>query len=67
MFHLLKQYVGNGDESLKMPFDIYNHKLQFIDPYDFTETTRPFQYLSEKPLQLLKDLEQDPDRVTCFR
>lgn len=67
LFHHLKQVVGGGDEKLKMPFGIFNHRIQFIDPYGYTESSRPFQYLSEKPLRMWDYLNADKNVVTGFR
>ncbi|KAJ3105309.1 Protein O-linked-mannose beta-1,4-N-acetylglucosaminyltransferase 2 [Phlyctochytrium planicorne] len=67
LFHLIKHYVGKGEFEYRMPFSLDTHRLLFIDPYDPSESTRPFQYLTNRPLRFLQRLEQDKDVITCFR
>ncbi|KAJ3333387.1 Protein O-linked-mannose beta-1,4-N-acetylglucosaminyltransferase 2 [Blyttiomyces sp. JEL0837] len=67
LYHHLKEYVGGGDESLSMPFSIFDHRIQFIDPYDYTESTRPFQYLAWKELRMKTYIDSDTNVITCWR
>ncbi|KAI9361654.1 hypothetical protein DFJ73DRAFT_30299 [Zopfochytrium polystomum] len=66
LFHHLKQFIGGGDEGLRMPFTL-EHRIQFIDPYDFTASSRPFQYLSRKSLRMKEYLDSDSNVITGFR
>ncbi|KAJ1552170.1 Protein O-linked-mannose beta-1,4-N-acetylglucosaminyltransferase 2, partial [Cladochytrium tenue] len=66
LFHHIKEFIGSGDESLRMPFTL-DHRIQFIDEYDFSPTIRPFQYLTHKSLRRRDYLMSDPDIITGFR
>ncbi|KAJ3349966.1 Protein O-linked-mannose beta-1,4-N-acetylglucosaminyltransferase 2 [Entophlyctis luteolus] len=68
LFHHIREYLGGYMELYDyFEFDLRNHKLQFTDDYDLTETFRPFQYLSDVPVGQMKDLNEDPNLITCFR
>ncbi|KAJ1545302.1 Protein O-linked-mannose beta-1,4-N-acetylglucosaminyltransferase 2 [Cladochytrium tenue] len=66
LFHHIKEFIGSGDESLRMPFTL-DHRIQFIDEYDFSPTIRPFQFLTHKSLRKRDYLMSDPDIITGFR
>ncbi|KAJ3149664.1 Protein O-linked-mannose beta-1,4-N-acetylglucosaminyltransferase 2 [Irineochytrium annulatum] len=67
LFHLLSERVGKGELTLHMPFSLDSHRILFIDDYEASESTRPFQYLSNKPLRFIQHLKKDPGVYTCFR
>ncbi|KAI8854645.1 hypothetical protein BC829DRAFT_412779 [Chytridium lagenaria] len=63
----LNHFVGKGDYDFRMPFSLNTHRLLFIDPYESSESTRPFQYLTNHPLRMIEYLESDKSVTTCFR
>ncbi|KAJ3076188.1 Protein O-linked-mannose beta-1,4-N-acetylglucosaminyltransferase 2 [Podochytrium sp. JEL0797] len=68
LFHHIREVIGgfmNGFSHFE--FDLRNHRIQFVDDYEVTETFRPFQYLTDLPIGRLADLTEDPDLITCFR
>ncbi|RKO99027.1 hypothetical protein CXG81DRAFT_15134 [Caulochytrium protostelioides] len=66
MFHVLKQYVGGGREDLTMPFSLNDHRILIADEHPPTDSTRPFQYLSNLPIRFGRYLDQDSN-IVCFR
>ncbi|KAH6600272.1 hypothetical protein BASA50_002448 [Batrachochytrium salamandrivorans] len=69
MYFMMKEFIGRGRSSHYMPFSLDGHRVLIIDPYGATESTRPFQYLSNLPLRFGTYLKQkgEEDVVTCFR
>ncbi|KND03274.1 uncharacterized protein SPPG_02325 [Spizellomyces punctatus DAOM BR117] len=67
MYFVLKEFVGRGSQRLGMPFSLDTHRVLIYDGYGASQATRPFQYLSSKPLRFRAYLDQDEDIVTCFR
>ncbi|KAL2911767.1 Protein O-linked-mannose beta-1,4-N-acetylglucosaminyltransferase 2 [Polyrhizophydium stewartii] len=67
MYFMVKQFVGGG--SRRLPFSLNTHRVMIIDPHGFTESTRPFQYLSNHPIRFSSYLKQKGDEkvFTCFR
>ncbi|KAJ3141446.1 Protein O-linked-mannose beta-1,4-N-acetylglucosaminyltransferase 2 [Physocladia obscura] len=65
--HILEHFGGSMDSFEYMDFDLQNHKIQFVDLYEVTETFRPFQYLTDLHIGLMADLIRDTDVITCFR
>ncbi|KAI8911826.1 hypothetical protein EDD86DRAFT_246076 [Gorgonomyces haynaldii] len=68
MYHLMKEYAGGGSYKHSQPFSL-DHRLMIIDDYLATDSTRPFQYLSNKPLRFKRYLKQKGHEnvLTCFR
>ncbi|EGF76611.1 hypothetical protein BATDEDRAFT_92595 [Batrachochytrium dendrobatidis JAM81] len=69
MYYMLKEFVGRGTSSRYMPFSLDGHRVLIIDPYDATDSTRIFQYLTNFPLRFSSYLKQKNEEhiVTCFR
>ncbi|KAJ3189825.1 Protein O-linked-mannose beta-1,4-N-acetylglucosaminyltransferase 2 [Gaertneriomyces sp. JEL0708] len=67
MYYMLKEYIGKGSPTLNMPFSLDTHRILIYDEYGPTDSTRPFQYLSNHRLRFKAYLKQDKDVVTCFR
>ncbi|KAJ3030535.1 UNVERIFIED_CONTAM: Protein O-linked-mannose beta-1,4-N-acetylglucosaminyltransferase 2 [Siphonaria sp. JEL0065] len=68
LFHHIREVIGGFmQEYPHFEFDLRNHRIQFVDDYEITETFRPFQYLTDLPIGKLSELTEDPDLITCFR
>ena len=69
MFHMIKEYVGKGSLERGEPFSLDEHQLLLLDPYEATDSTKPFYYLSNHPLRFRTFFNQpgEPNVVTCFR
>ncbi|KAJ3316060.1 Protein O-linked-mannose beta-1,4-N-acetylglucosaminyltransferase 2 [Boothiomyces sp. JEL0838] len=67
MHNLHDDVITRLDHNTDLPFNLNDHRIQFLDPYEGTESTRPFQYLSRHPLRFTSFLHQDDNILTCFR
>ncbi|KAI8612902.1 hypothetical protein BC830DRAFT_1067137 [Chytriomyces sp. MP71] len=68
LFHHIRRYVGGSMPGWDhFEFNLKQHRLQFIDDYEVAETYRPFQYLTDMPIGLLSELNEDKELITCFR
>ncbi|KAJ3276861.1 Protein O-linked-mannose beta-1,4-N-acetylglucosaminyltransferase 2 [Terramyces sp. JEL0728] len=65
-FHI-KKNMPRLDPNPDLPFNLNDHRILFLDPYEGTDSTRPFQYLSRHPLRFTSYLHQDENILTCFR
>ncbi|KAJ3292762.1 Protein O-linked-mannose beta-1,4-N-acetylglucosaminyltransferase 2 [Rhizoclosmatium sp. JEL0117] len=68
LYHHIREVIGGYMAGFPhFDFDLRNHRIQFVDDYEITETFRPFQYLTDLPMGRLADLQEDKDLITCFR
>lgn len=71
LYFLIKQFIGKATEPGRMvlPFSLFAHRIIMLDPYEGTDSTRPFQYLSNHPIRFSSYLNQpgQSNDVTCFR
>ncbi|KAI9329335.1 hypothetical protein BDR26DRAFT_872639 [Obelidium mucronatum] len=68
LFHHIREQIGGFMSPYPhFEFDLRNHRIQFVDDYEITETFRPFQYLTDLPIGKLSELTDDKDLITCFR
>jgi protein O-mannose beta-1,4-N-acetylglucosaminyltransferase len=71
LYYLIKKYSGKATEPGRMvlPFSLFAHRILMLDPYEGTDSTRPFQYLSNHPLRFFTYVsnKEGPNDVTCFR
>ncbi|KAI8926950.1 hypothetical protein BC831DRAFT_454451 [Entophlyctis helioformis] len=69
MYYVLQEFMGRGNQRLRMPFALDGHRVMIIDPFEGTDSTRPFQYLSRHGLRFSTYLKQkgDEEVITCFR
>jgi protein O-mannose beta-1,4-N-acetylglucosaminyltransferase len=71
LYYLIKKYNGKATEPGRMvlPFSLFAHRIMMLDPYEGTDSTRPFQYLSNHPLRFFSYVtnKDGPNDVTCFR
>jgi hypothetical protein len=65
-YFLIKEHVGGGKG--EEPFSL-DHRVMLLDPYEATDSTPPFRYLSSHPLRFSTYLNQtgEQDVITCFR
>jgi protein O-mannose beta-1,4-N-acetylglucosaminyltransferase len=71
LYFLIKEYVGKATEPGRMvlPFSLFAHRIIMLDQYEGTDSTRPFQYLSNHPIRFSSYLNRNdnPSHITCFR
>jgi protein O-mannose beta-1,4-N-acetylglucosaminyltransferase len=68
MYHHIKEHLGGGYED-GLPFSLKSHHLLIVDGHGATDSTRPFEYLSDNPLRFKNFLKQNGEVnvFTCFR